>query len=224
MKEKLDNFKVWFKKTWADERGKALIKLGLYCLFVLFATFTATATYKYYSNEEKTENKTQLSAMEKYKQLNSYLATYVVNGVSYPYTSANKQIIKVNDVSYFIDADKLTNVLDSSLAAPEFDFKFWYFTPTFIIDMIKNGSSEYTTSYTDGKKVEAYLVPLKYFATKYTGNVIATEDSSIFDDKNIEILITEKDDTVTKVEINVTSYYAFINNLATNYNIEIDYQ
>lgn len=222
MKGKFDEFIENFKKVWADERGKALIKLGLYILFAVFAVMTAGATYKI--NNQNNENNNPVSAMEKYINLKSFSGEYIIGDNKYSFTSATKQIIKIGTFSYFVEDGKLVNAVDPTLESPVFGFKFWYLTPTFISDLIDNGEKSYTTTFSDKSIESAYLVPLKYFASNYTGTILPIENESIFNNKNIEIITTEKDKEIVKVKINLSTYYTLIDSQVTNYNVEIDYK
>ena len=222
MKEKFDQFIETFKKVWADERGKALIKLGLYMLFAVFAVITAGATYRF--NNQNDENNRPVNAMEKYVNLRAFSGNYIIGDKTYSFTSATKQIIKVEDFSYFVEDGKLVNAVDPTLETPVFVFKFWYLTPKFISDLIDNGEKSYTTTFSDESIESAYLVPLKYFASNYTGTILPIENDSIFNNKSIEIVTTERDKEIVKVKINLSTYYTLIDSQVTNYNVEIDYK
>ncbi len=224
MKNKLDILIANLKKVWADERGKALIKLGLYILFAVFAVFTASATYRLNNADKNNSNNTPVDAMTAYKDLSSYAGSYIINDNKYTFTSANKEIIKIGDYNYFVEGTNLVNSLDATLEAPTFDFKFWYLTPSFVYDLIKNGEESYTTNFANGSVETSYLVPLKYFTSKYDGTVLAIENTSILRDKNIEIVTTKTENKIVKVKINLSTYYVLINDQINNYNVEIDYE
>ncbi len=222
MKVKFNEFIETFKKIWADERGKALIKLGLYMLFAVFAVITAGATYRI--NNQNNENNKPVNAMEKYINLKNFSGDYIIGDNKYSFTSATKQIIKVGTFSYFVEDGKLVNAVDPTLESPVFEFKFWYLTPTFISDLIDNGEKSYTTTFSDESIESAYLIPLKYFTRNYTGTILPIENDSIFNNKNVEIITTEKDKEIVKVKINLSTYYTLIDSQVTNYNVEIDYK
>ncbi len=222
MKGKFDQFIETFKKVWADERGKALIKLGLYMIFAVFAVLTAGATYRI--NNQNNENNKPVNAMEKYVNLKVFSGNYIIGDKTYSFTSATKQIIKIEEFSYFVEDGKLVNTVDPTLESPVFGFKFWYLTPKFILDLIDNGEKSYTTTFSDESIESAYLVPLKYFASNYTGTILPIENDSIFNNKNIEVITTEKDKEIVKVKINLSTYYTLIDSQVTNYNVEIDYK
>lgn len=222
MKVKFNEFIETFKKIWADERGKALIKLGLYMLFAVFAVITAGATYRI--NNQNNENNKPVNAMEKYINLKNFSGDYIIGDKKYSFTSATKQIIKVGTFSYFVEDGKLVNAVDPTLESPVFEFKFWYLTPTFISDLIDNGEKSYTTTFSDESIESAYLIPLKYFTRNYTGTILPIENDSIFNNKNVEIITTEKDKEIVKVKINLSTYYTLIDSQVTNYNVEIDYK
>lgn len=222
MKVKFNEFIETFKKIWADERGKALIKLGLYMIFAVFAVITAGATYRI--NNQNNENNKPVNAMEKYINLKNFSGDYIIGDKKYSFTSATKQIIKVGTFSYFVEDGKLVNAVDPTLESPVFEFKFWYLTPTFISDLIDNGEKSYTTTFSDESIESAYLIPLKYFTRNYTGTILPIENDSIFNNKNVEIITTEKDKEIVKVKINLSTYYTLIDSQVTNYNVEIDYK
>lgn len=224
MKNKFDNFIANFKKVWADERGKSLIKLGLYILFAVFAVFTATATYRVNNASNDKYDNTPVDAMTAYNNLSSYAGSYIIGDNKYTFTSATKQIIKIGDYYYFAEKQNLVNNLDVTLVAPTFDFKFWYLTPSFIYDLIKNGKESYTTNFANGSVETSYLVPLEYFVSNYDGNVLAIENTSILAGKNIEIVTTKTENKIVKVKINLSTYYVLINDQINNYNVEIDYE
>lgn len=222
MKVKFNEFIETFKKVWADERGKALIKLGLYMIFAVFAVITAGATYRI--NNQNNENNKPVNAMEKYINLKNFSGDYIIGDKKYSFTSATKQIIKVGTFSYFVEDGKLVNAVDPTLESPVFEFKFWYLTPTFISDLIDNGEKSYTTTFSDESIESAYLIPLKYFTRNYKGTILPIENDSIFNNKNVEIITTEKDKEIVKVKINLSTYYTLIDSQVTNYNVEIDYK
>ena len=224
MKNSFDNFIANFKKIWADERGKALIKLGLYMLFVVFAVFTASATYRLNNADNNNPDNNSVAAITTYKNLSGYAGSYIIADNKYAFTSATKQMIKIGDYYYFAEGKNLVNNLDATLEAPTFEFKFWYLTPAFIYDLIQNGEESYTTNFSNGSVETSYLVPLEYFASNYDGNVLAIENTSILDGKNIEIVTTETENKIVKVKINLSTYYVLINDQVKNYNVEIDYE
>jgi hypothetical protein len=224
MKNKFDNLIANFKKVWADERGKALIKLGLYILFAVFAVFTATATYRINNADNDKHDNAPVDAMTAYKNLSGYAGSYTIGDNKYTFTSATKQIIKIGDYYYFAEGQNLVNDIDATLEAPTFEFKFWYLTPSFIYDLIENGKESYTTNFSNGSVETSYLVPLDYFASNYDGNVLAIENTSMLDGKNIEIITTKTENKIVKVKINLSTYYVLINDQITNYNVEIDYK
>lgn len=224
MKNKFANFIANFKKVWADERGKSLIKLGLYILFAVFAVFTASATYRINNANNDNHDNTPVDALTAYKNLSGYAGSYIIDNNEYTFTAATKQIIKIGDYYYFTEEQKLVNNLDATLEAPVFEFKFWYLTPSFIYDLIKNGKESYTTNFADGSVETSYLVPLGYFTSNYDGNVLAIENTSILAGKNIEIVTTKTKNKIVKVKINLSTYYTLINGQIKNYNVEIDYE
>lgn len=226
MKEKFDKIFAAIKKAWGTEQGKASIKLGFYFLFVVFAFVTASSTYRYYNNQSNSNNETikTVSGIEAYKVLTNYSATYKIGDNSYDYTSATKQILKVNSIAYFIENNNLVGVLDNTLEAPTFDFKFWYLTPSYIYKLIQSGEKSYTTTFADKTVETSYLVNLSNFVSSYDGNVLGIEDTSALENKKIEIITNEKDNKIVSVKVDLSTYYNLINLESSSSIIEIDYK
>jgi hypothetical protein len=221
MKEKIDVFIVNFKKVWADARGKSLIKLGLYMFFLIFATLTATATLQL--NETKKEINKPVDVVKDYSEYKNFTGNYLIGGVKYPFTIASKQVIRINDILYFAEGKDLVNAVDPSKEVPTFDFKFWYLTPKFIYDLMQNGEKAYTTTYANGSVETSYIVPLKYFASNYTGTILPVESILPFENMNISISTIETNKKIVKVKLDLSTYYVLINDQVVTYNVEIDY-
>lgn len=207
-----------FKKLWADERGRAVIKLCMYLIFVVFATITATSTLKM----NKTNNTKVINVLDKYEAITSYSATYDINSTNYYYSNKDKEIVIIDETSYFVNDNKLI----SSINGEEYniDFKFWGLTPQLISQLIEKGEKSYTTTFNDNSTKTSYIVKTEDFIKLFDLNILDIENNTVVKDKNIEIVLTKKDNNISSVFINLSTYYAFINNDVNTYNITITYK
>lgn len=222
--KKIEEYIEKFKELWANQFYKSLIKLGLYFVFMIFAVFAARASYSVAIQEDKLKNNnSEGGVINEYADITEYEAIFNVNNIVYNFNSIGKTIIKVDNKSYFLENDILINTLDSNVLGPNLDFKFWYLTPKYIDGLIKTGEELYTKNYTDGKKEVSYLVSLINFATSFEGSSLEIQEGTL-EGKNIEVVITYLNNKVTNIKLDLSLYYALIDNQTSNYIVNIEYK
>lgn len=210
LKKVLETVKV----LWSDARGRALIKLGLYIVFLAFVFIYIKELYR--NAEPIKKALTTNEILEQYSNKENYMSKYSIGDKEYRYLKNQKQMVVISGVTYYIEEDRLFDSRTNTIVDYS-EFPFWTFTPNYINELILSGEELYSKNYKDGTKEISYLVSLSRYLDK-------DEDNSLLKDKNIEIVITIKEEKITKTSIDLKDYYAYIGDTNTNSLINIEYE
>lgn len=209
-----------------NKKAVSLVKLGFYIVLIIVAVLYASSMNRV-SKETKENNQvvTSNDPIENYKNKSSYKAIYKYRSNEYVYTNVNKELLKIGDNTYLISEGKLIDQLDSENEVPSFEYNFWYFTPSYITKLIISyGEENYVTTYSNGTTEKSYLVNLSDFLKTFKGITLDIDDEKLINNKNITILLYIKDNEVTAVDINLSSFYKLIDTSATEHVLKIVYE
>lgn len=193
------------KTLLSDKRGRALVKLGIYILFMAFVIM-----YVQVKNDRKPTKQTNINTPK-----TTYSETIKFLDTEYELKS-NDGIIRFSkdDHEYVVMDDEVyegKNLVD-------FEFLFWKLTPTLINDLTKDIEPYSETKYKDSTIEKTYYVSLIDFTKKFQDNNSLEE----FEDKDIIIKIKKKDSEIVSVYLDLTNYYYFLEQ-DKNLEVEITY-
>lgn len=206
-----------FKTIWMDQRGRALIKLGLYLIFIIIVIMYARTIY----SNEPTKKEVQ-TVFEKYINDRTYSENITVDDKTYSLTNTN------NYITFKYEADLYT-VLDNTVTLQEnneikdFELYFWNITPSLIGRLTNNKETFYVTQYNDGTKDMAYKVSLLDFIRNFDGSSLDIEFIEEIPNEDIIIIINETKQYIKKVSLDLSSYYKVITGISKKYNVQIEY-
>lgn len=213
MKEFFKTFKI----IWDDERGRALIKLGIYLIFIVFVIMYTRDIYS--KTQTNTSTKTVL---EKYMSEKIYTEKIKINNDLYTLTNDNGSIIfEYEDNSYLVNNNVVLKKDDNMII--DHDIYFWNITPNLIGNLVKNKETYYVTKYNDGITDKAYKVSLVNFISAFNGNETDIKYLEEIPDTEFIIIVNETKDKINKVSLDLSSYYTLITGNEKQYNVEIEY-
>lgn len=206
-----------FKTIWGDERGRALIKLGLYLIFIIIVVMYARTIY----NNQSTKKELQ-TVFEKYINVKSYSENITVDDKTYLLTNMNNSIsFKYESNSYLVSNNIVT--LQENNEITDFEIFFWNITPSLIGRLINNKGTFYVTEYSDGTKDKAYRISLLDFIRNFNSNSLDIEFIEEIPNEDIMIVINETKKEIKKVSLDLSSYYKLVTGLSKKYSIQIEY-
>ena len=221
-----DSFEKKAKEIWENNRYKSLIKLGLYVIIVIIALMFARSSYQQDVQDSNlnVENQSVEQVLENFKDLSNFKATYDLDGNKYIYTYVNKELLKVNNNTYFIEDGKLVDSLDKELEVPKFEFDFWRLNTSFISGLFVLGEEQYTKKYTSGKIEIGYLIELKDFLSVFDGVNLQIDDIKLLENKDVELVVTILKGKVICVKFDLSSFYNLIDSHVYDYILNIYYE
>lgn len=199
-----------FRQVWGNKRSRAMIQLSAYILFfILVGTFIDFnhANSSYLEEETQSMNNLSFSHYDNYEFY--YNVTYLgladepvkyfnIDGYRYK----EKQFLTVRDTleKYYIENNKLYKVEDTltEITTPFF-LPFGNISPSFLHTYITHAKLNSKTEYADKTIKKDYILSVREFAKLYQSDVVELEG-------NISIITYEKDKTIYKVELDLTSY------------------
>ena len=209
-----DNLEKKAKELWDNPKSKALLKLVIYLVIVIFAI--AVGRKNISENKDIVSSKPILSnseIMENYKKVDSYKATYIIDGKEYIYTKVNKELLKIDNDTFEIVDNNVTNLEYQNLEIPEFDFKFWLLKPTYLsnLTLFSDEDSTYIKKYTSGETKIGYEIDLANFITTFDEGNLDIESTKNVDGKIINLEFKLKDNHVISAELDLKSYFELTN-------------
>lgn len=212
MKKFINGFKI----LWNDERGRALIKLGAYILFIVFAIVYAR-TVNSAMIEAEGNRKT---ALELFTEKKSYLADIKYDGV-------DVSLIGGDIISFEYNGDPYTVVNSQLLKNGEnnsdFEIYFWEITPKLIGKLVDEREADYISNFKDGTIKSGYNITLYDFIKEFNGSVLNVSDIENIPEDTITIVLEENDSKITKVILELDSYYKLVKNENKKFRIELKY-
>ena len=193
------------KVLMSDERGRALVKFGIYIIFIIFVVSYARGL----AGKRATRViEDPYTAKKEYKEKITFLDN------TYELTSDSSIKFLLNDEEYKVK----DNVVYKDEEEVEYDFYFWNLTPSFIGNLVKNKEVYAETKYKDSTIEKAYEISLLEFIKNFKGKTLELEE---FEDSKVIIKIKKLKDEVVSVYLDLTNYYAlFDKNIRLEVNIE----
>ena len=96
------------------------------------------------------------------------------------------------------------------------DFDFLKLRPNFLGQLVSNGILEYTTNYESGIIKKGYSIETAKFVELYDGMIIT-------DDTRVIVELTEQDNVITEVNLDLKNYQKYNQDLIKEYKIQIIY-
>lgn len=212
MKKFLDNIKV----LWADERGRALLKLSAYLIFMAFVIVYARMLVRQ-SNETEKNLKTPY---EKFISQIEYVADINYNDEEFSLIGGNITSFTYGDEQYIVVDSKLKK---NEVEVNDFDIYFWKITPKFIGRILNNKEPEYTSNYKDGLVKKGYKISLYEFLEHHNVSNLNIEDLENIPDEYIEIVLDDTGRKIELVTLNLDSYYKFVTGEDKKFSLKIKY-
>ena len=189
----------------SDQRGRALVKFGIYIIFIIFVVSYARGL----AGKRATRViEDPYTTKKEYKEKITFLDN------TYELTSDSSIKFLLNDEEYKVK----DNVVYKDEEEVEYDFYFWNLTPNFIGNLVKNKEVYSETKYKDSTIEKAYEISLFEFIKNFKGKTLELEE---FEDSKVIIKIKKLKDEVVSVYLDLTNYYAlFDKNIKLEVNIE----
>lgn len=175
----------------SDQRGRALVKFGIYIIFIIFVVS--------YARGLAGKNATRViedpyTAKKEYKEKITFLDN------TYELTSDSSIKFLLNDEEYKVK----DNVVYKDEEEVEYDFYFWNLTPSFISNLVKNKEVYSETKYKDSSIEKTYEISLLEFIKSFKGKPLELDE---FEDSKVIIKIKKLKDEVVSVYLDLTNYY-----------------
>jgi len=188
-------------ELWNNPRYRSILILGLYMIFFAFIIASINTSKPVTNTPNKVDIRGAYVRMDNYR----YQATIknetkekIVGNVS-----DNKQMIMFNDANYYYNNVYLYKKEENIYKQTNeqlLEFEIWRMTPKFINFLIEKGTFESKTEYADGEVANTYLVNVSDFIELYFG-----DESDA--DEVISITLYQNDESVLKVELDLTAIY-----------------
>lgn len=223
---KLNQWWDTFKLLWADTRYRAMIKMGMYIIFVGGVLIFIQVTSIMNQNSHETVYKTPLEQLAektdyqyqiKLEELNTEMFIQEVNGIRDSVT--NKFTVVGNPTSYMIQDNLyyISNETDAVLTSNPLLFDITRLTPNILTEIMKSGEEIANTTYKSGIKEITYEVPLNTFIKYYTG----TESTFT---ETIICKIQVENQKITKIDVDWTNYRKIIQPTTISSNLTLVFQ
>lgn len=205
---KINEWWQTFKLLWADTRYRAMIKMGMYVVFVggvlLFIQIVSimnrnTKEVVYKTPLELFSEKISYQYQIKLEEQNTAMITQEVNGTKDDIT--NKFTVLGNPTSYVIQNGLYytANETGAVLVDNPLLFDINRLTPLLLKELIEAGEEVANTTYKNGTRETTYEIPLHSFVKIYTGTVSELTGT-------ISCKVQLEGDIITKISIDWTNY------------------
>lgn len=212
----MKKFLEMIKVLWNDQRGRALIKLGIYMVFM-----TIVVLYARSLSSKNTETvKPKKSVFDSYAEMILKNEIITINDTKYEISFGNETILMDSDNKYIISNNVVKTEANEII---ENKIYFWNITPKLIGNLIKDKEKYFETKYNDDTKEEGYKIKLSEFIRYFNG--INLDDNSLenLDSKEILISIKQDQEKVISVNLDLTEYVKLILEDINLYNVKIEY-
>ena len=218
--EKFKQVLAILKELWAIKSIRAImILLGYFIFFTIVISIIRTG---YQENLVK-QNKPALSAIDMLAEKKDYVSNITIEENKYQYKNEqDNEYLIINDVYYKVNLDKLTPIdyntkEEIEKNVPAFPIAFWKFTPKVIKDLVKIGTLEYKTEFTNKDVKKGYVIAVK--------DVLLTIDNIDNEDDNgdIKIELLERDNEIVEVSLDITNYYEVMTGTNFEFKFKIEY-
>lgn len=226
--ESLKTAKNTFQMLWANRRTRAAIILTFYFFFFLFIIVSLRMRPDRPLSSQTKEDKSEFSfaTMDNYEydmtityRSNTVTNTFLLSGTRYQ----EKHRLQTQDSlqPYYVKDDGIYTVTNGveTLTSLNYGINLYRLSPTLFSSMIGEAELQSTIEYEDGIEY-LYQLPLSKFFSFYDPNnlLLSTNLTSY-----ILFQVTEKDGTIERVNLDLTSYYQLVDVNATSYMIDITY-
>lgn len=205
---KINQWYHTFQLLWSDTRYRAMIKMGMYAIFVGGVLIFIQVTSNMNRNSHETVYKTPLEQFAenteyqyqiKLEELNTEMLVQEVNGTRD--SILNKFTLLGNPTSYMIQDNLyyISTGTEAVLTNNPLLFDITKLTPAILKEMIDGGEEIANTTYKSGIKEITYEVPLKTFIRYYNGTESELTGSIIC---KVQI----ENQKITKIDIDWTNY------------------
>ena len=218
--EKFKQVLAILKELWAIKSIRAImILIGYFIFFTIVISIIRTG---YQENLVK-HNKPVLSAIDMLAEKKDYFSNITIEDNKYQYKNEqDNEYLIINDIYYKVDLDKLTPIdyktkEEIEKNVPAFPVAFWKFTPKVIKDLVKLGTLEYKTEFTNKDVKKGYVIAVK--------DVLLTIDNIDNEDDNgdIKIELLERDNEIVEVSLDITNYYEVMTGTNFEFKFKIEY-
>ena len=218
--EKFKQVLAILKELWAIKSIRAImILIGYFIFFTIVISIIRTG---YQENLVK-QNKPALSAIDMLAEKKDYVSNITIEENKYQYKNEqDNEYLIINDVYYKVNLDKLTPIdyntkEEIEKNVPAFPIAFWKFTPKVIKDLVKIGTLEYKTEFTNKDVKKGYVIAVK--------DVLLTIDNIDNEDDNgdIKIELLERDNEIVEVSLDITNYYEVMTGTNFEFKFKIEY-
>lgn len=218
--EKFKQVLAILKELWAIKSIRAImILIGYFIFFTIVISIIRTG---YQENLVK-HNKPVLSAIDMLAEKKDYVSNITIGENKYQFKNEqDNEYLIINDVYYKVNLDKLTPIdyntkEEIEKNVPAFPVAFWKFTPKVIKDLVKIGTLEYKTEFTNKDVKKGYVIAVK--------DVLLTIDNIDNEDDNgdIKIELLERDNEIVEVSLDITNYYEVMTGTNFEFKFKIEY-
>lgn len=226
--ESLRTAKNTFQVLWSNRRARAAIILTLYFFFFLFiiVSLRMRPDRPLSTQAKEDQNEVSFETMDNYEydmtityRSNTVTNTFTLSGTRYQ----EKHRLQTKDSlqPYYVKDDGIYTVINGveSLTSLNYGINLYRLNPTLFSSMIEEADLQSTIEYENGTEY-LYQLPLSKFFSFYDPNnlLLSTNLTSY-----ILFQVTEKDGTIERVNLDLTSYYQLVDVNATSYMIDITY-
>ena len=177
----------------SDKRGRALVKFGIYIIFIVFAVTYVRAIH---------ETREVKPVVDSYTSQTTYKET--IKFLDKEYELENNVGIRFKDKEEYT---VISNTVYKENEKIDYDFYFWNLTPKFIGELVSDKEAYSETKYKDSSIEKTYKISLIEFIEKFDGKELNLEE---YEDNEITITIKKMNDKVVSVYLDLTNYYSFI--------------
>lgn len=226
--ESLKTAKNTFQVLWSNRRARAAIILTLYFFFFLFiiVSLRMRPDRPLSTQTKEDQNEVSFETMDNYEydmtityRSNTVANTFTLSGTRYQ----EKHRLQTKDSlqPYYVKDDGIYTVINGveSLTSLNYGINLYRLNPTLFSSMIEEADLQSTIEYENGTEY-LYQLPLSKFLSFYDPNnlLLSTNLTSY-----ILFQVTEKEGTIERVNLDLTSYYQLVDVNATSYMIDITY-
>ncbi|MBQ2409409.1 MAG: hypothetical protein II309_08240 [Bacilli bacterium] len=212
------------KQLWAVKSLRAIMIIFAYMIFFSFVIAGIRVNYNYNSKTPELD----INSEDTFENKKNYEAMFKINNEQYKFINKNeKDYLIVNDTYYRAELNVLTpiNVETGEIIfaeIPNFEVKFWLFTPSVISNLLKKATLEYKTEFTNKDIKKGYIVDMKDVFDNVNSGKTILENKTI-DNNNIKMEILERDSKIVSLILDLTNYYQLFVESDLEYKVEIEY-
>lgn len=211
------------KQIWAIKSLRAIIIIFIYMIFFSFVIAGIRENY-----DTKPLSLEEVNTKDEFANKKNYEAIFKIKEDIYKFVNKNGNDYLIVNKTYFkVESSVLTpiNVENGETIiadVPEFDVKFWLFTPSVISDLLKKSTLEYKTEFTNKDIKKGYIINMQDVFDKFNYDKSILENK-IIEDNNIKMEILERDGKIVSIILDLTNYYQLFVESDQEFKVEIEY-